>query len=430
MSSPTVLIGVPAEQAMARAKNFEDMTSFLARAKQVYDSMMHLSLEIEKGGGQPLRLNVIPYADAAAHSRTLYEATSDGFSAVTYAHAYWQSLKHPWYDQLLRQFGRVEAEQEALRARDAAQLDRMAEGILSQVKVTAAANAFAGGMKSSGPQFQWDEALDKSVKAILEHTPQDQQQSVSDSILRMASKPREERLLAFEAFRLSVEQRERERFEQESLRIYKTKQAELALEAMTMQMTRCESIAEQIESAATDQFVAEIAELRKRLPSTGAVALEDRLEAIEHSLIKEKASQGLLQATIQALKRQGYRQVEVMGTLRPQDVACVYLMDPNDDKRLTLLQADEDEGRVAAMVVSRAEVQTSKSEQQLDLAAQTRLCNAMDVAERVLAQQWPCEVLRTPPGEKVKVDRRLKDFKVEATRRAGVQKQQQRSMPS
>jgi hypothetical protein len=82
------------------------------------------------------------------------------------------------------------------------------------------------------------------------------------------------------------------------------------------------------------------------------------------------------------------------------------------------------------MVVSRAEVQTSKSEQQLDLAAQTRLCNAMDVAERVLAQQWPCEVLRTPPGEKVKVDRRLKDFKVEATRRAGVQKQQQRSMPS
>ncbi len=428
MSSPTLIIGTPAPRLIARAANREAMDSYMSMAKQVYEAMMQLGVEIAASGGRPVKFDVIPFSEAETRAHSLFESTSDGFSALEYAHAYWRSLKHPWYDQMLRRFGEVAAEQQELRARETTNLNRMAGEILSQVKSLATANQFTQGKQSGGPTFRWDTALDASVKAILEHTPQDQRQSISDTILRIAPKPPQERFLAFENLRLSVEQKSKERFEEEVLNSYRSKQAQLARQAMTVQIARCEAIAEQVDSPETDRLHNDLQEMRENLASENVAALEDQLIAIEQSLIKEKSDQALLQATVQALKRQGYQQVEVMGTLRPQDINHVYMLDPNDDTRLTLLRSDEEGGRVAAMVVAREEVQSSQSERQRDLAAQQRLCKAMDVAERVLAQRWQCEVIRTSPGEKIKVDRRLKDYKVKSTRRAAAQKQRSMSL--
>jgi hypothetical protein len=427
MSSPTVIIGTPAPRLIARAANRDAMDSYMARAKQVYEDMMQLRVEIAASGGRPVKFDVVPFSEAESQANALFES-SDTFSAVTYSHAYWRSLKHPWYDQMLRRFGEVAAEKQEVRARDAANLNRMAGEILSQIKTSATANQFTQGKQSGGPTFRWDTALDASVKAILEHTPEDQRQSVSETILRIAPKPPQERFLAFENLRLSVEQKSKERFEEEALSSYRLKQAQLARQAMTVQIARCEAIAEQVDSPETDRLHNDLQDMREKLASDNVVVLEDRLTAIELSLIKEKSEQALLQATVQALKRQGYQQVEVMGTLRPQDIDAVYMLDPNDDNRLTLLRSDEEGGRIAAMVVAREDVQSSQSERRRDLAAQHRLCKAMDVAERVLAQRWQCEVSRTPPGEKIKVDRRLQDCKVKSARRGAAQKQRSTSL--
>jgi hypothetical protein len=427
MSSPTVIIGTPTPRLIARAANRDAMESYMSKAKQVYQDMMQLGVDIAANGGKPVKFDVIPFSEAETQANALLES-SDTFSAVTYSHAYWRSLKHPWYDQMLRRFGEVAAEQQELRAREATNLNRMVGEILSQIKTSAIANQFTQGKQSGGPTFRWDSALDASVKAILEHTPQDHRQSISETVLRMAPKPPQERFLAFENLRLSVEQKSKERFEEEALNSYRLKQAQLAREAMTVQIARCEAIAEQVDSPETNRLHDDLQQIREKLALDNVVVFEDRLTAIEQTLIKEKSDQALLQATVQALKRQGYQQVEVMGTLRPQDVNAVYMLDPNDENRLTLLRSDEEGGRVAAMVVAREDVQTSQSERQRDLAAQHRLCTAMDVAERVLAQRWQCEVIRTAPGEKIKVDRRLKDFKVKSTRRAVAQKQRSMSL--
>ena len=93
------------------------------------------------------------------------------------------------------------------------------------------------------------------------------------------------------------------------------------------------------------------------------------------------------------------------------------MLDPQDEKRLTLLQVDEEQGLVAATVVSRGEIDPSQLTRQLDVAAQKRLCKAMEVAGRVLSQRWKCEVDRTLPGDQVEIDRRLADLKVKSRSR-------------
>jgi hypothetical protein len=169
---------------------------------------------------------------------------------------------------------------------------------------------------------------------------------------------------------------------------------------------------------------AELAALQSVIGGPGAGTVEDRVAALEKSLLDEKSCQGLLHATIQSLRRQGYERVEVMATLNPGDIGPVYLADPQDPDRMTLLMVDEDEGLVAAEVVSRVPVHESQLQKQLDIEAQKRLCHAMQTAHRVIKERFTCEMEQTPPGKPVAVDPRLAH--IPAKQRAGAARAQQK----
>ena len=427
MSSPTVIIGSPTTRLIARASNREAMDSYLAKAKQTYESIIRVNAETVAAGGRPLLIDVVAYADAESRANSIFGPDTDGFAAMKYAHAYWLSLKHPWYDQVIKCFSENQAERQEELQREAARMGQVADEILSRIKSTAKADQVVSTLQTAKPQFTWDVALDTSVRKILEHTPSERKQEVTDAILQIAASPPQERLMALEAYRIGIEQQDKDRFEREVLRLYHSKRTEVTRQHVEVEVARCEAILEEFESPVTGRLVEELASVRENISSGDVLKLESRLEELDEAIRKQKETQGLLDATIQALRRQGYEPV-VMETVGPQDVRSVFLMDPNDEQRFTLLEVDEVNYVVAAAVVARQQTQSNSHERNLDMAAQKRLCKAMDAAQAALSKRFECELVdRVEAGQKIEVDKRLEKAKIKQRTNRAQTRQQQRS---
>ena len=314
------------------------------------------------------------------------------------------------------------------RQRDAASMARFADEVISNIKSTAMADRAVDPGQTAKPRFTWDNAVETSVRKILEHTSEERKQEVTEAVLHMALSPPQERLMALEAYRIAIEQQDKSRFEREALRVYQSKRTEVMRQHLEVELARCEGVLEQLESPATIQLTAELSAIREDLGSADVGKVEARLERLDESIRKQRDNQGLLHATIQALRRQGYEQVQVMETVTPQDVQAVFLMDPNDDQRFTLLEVDETSGVVAAAVVARQHSQSNSHERNLDTAAQKRLCKAMDAAQEALSKRFACELVdRVEAGEAIEVDARLERARIKQRGNRAQLRQQQRS---
>lgn len=410
------MTAVAAPLAEAIAANREDVAHYLELARQLYDQAIKLQRETAQIGGKSAMASVPPLEEAVARAYSLLNSgTSGGFEGVQYAHAYWQSLKHPWYDQIIRQNSEILA---AKSRRASAEHSRLAEvaqkaarvfGISVEVdRLTVTAPGH--------PQAGWPAKIAASLEKILQTAGEESLPDLQQTINASVHLHPQERYLALESLRLRVEQIAKLRRQQEAVAHYEASRAALAAERIAEQLGRIRRRVESLEAEAAGNLDRECQEIAASLGGSGsAPALEDRVEALERKVIQEVRQQGLVEAAVAALRQQGYETVQVMQTIGPPEISSVYLQDPRDEGRVALLQVAVERGTLAAEVVRREDSDGSKREKQLDHEAQTRLCKAIEAMESALATKWKCSVVKRAEAGAV-VPKIRKDLPVRARR--------------
>lgn len=426
MSSPTILVATKVPSLVARSRNRDEIQMLLAKISQVYSALCKLREETNAAGGDaPVMAGMHP-EEARARAEQLFASGDDaGWSAVVFLHAYWQSLKHNDLDRALKRHAEVMVTRQMQTREEERNVTAFAEELFRSVQARIAHDVPARTVASEGPLLQWSVVLKRNLDAIAKCCDPTQVEVIAGRVSAIMDRPRTERIVALETLRLSIEQEAKLQRENAIVQSFQRKQAELTSESARAQLLRCATIAQDLSLPREHAAMAELIALQAAAQTSSAPMPEERVASLETLLLNEKSCQGLLQATMQSLRRQGYERVEVMATLSPGDVRPVYMADPQDPDRMTLLMVDETDGLVAAEVVSRTQLQESRLERQLDLEAQKRLCNAMNAARRSLEDRFTCEVEQTPPGKPVMADPRLAHIPARSRAHAARAQQQQ-----
>ena len=401
MSSPTILTAVVTSFQDAYGSNQESVAHYLELAKEIYDQAMSLQRDAAALGGKFAPLSILPYEEAEAKANALlHNGQTAGYEGVEYAHAYWQSLKHPWFDQVVRRHGEFRALE---HRRNQAELARLAE-------VSARASAVLGVRVDvdritvsapAGPRDEgWGVKIAVSLEAIMRTLDAEGVSALSEAIERSASLHPQERFLALETLRLRLEQEVKQRRRDLAIRLYEESRQRLAEERIQARLGLCQRRMEAMEAEMSPALESEWQALSALAGSGQATdAIEDRTEAFDRQLAQHARQQGLLEAAVTALRQQGYETVQIMQTIGPPEIASVYLQDPRDEGRVALLQVAGERGVLAAETVRREKSNGSRQQKQLDQEAQARLCKAMEAVDQALSTKWKCTAAKqAAPG--------------------------------
>lgn len=407
MSSPTILTFIPMPYEEALAANADATRHFLQLARELYDQAVRMQKErTAVGGGLPLDEPILPYGQAEARAIALLHHPADsGQQASVFAHAYWQSLKHPWFDQVLLSH----CEDRAERERHAREEDGRLREVAAEAARKLAVHVDVDRIHLEEPR-QGEHALEAKVagalRDVLRIADSEGLEAVRQTAARSAELSPRERLVALDALRVRLGQEVKQRQRQEAMRLFEARQNELAAERIALRADQCRRKIEYLESAAAGPLEKELDALVAEPPTP---RLEERIQACEQRIVEASRQQGLLEAAVAALRRQGYETVQVMRTLGPPEIMSAYLQDPRDESRVALLQVAGERGLVSAEVVRRDALNGSQHQKLQDREAQSRLCKAMETMEKALADKWSCQVQKqVEPGKaEVKVNSQI-----------------------
>lgn len=397
MSSPTIITFTPMPYDEALAANSSAARHFLQLASELYQQALRMQQEgLTMGGPAAIDEPILPYAQAEARTHALLQAPPDsGMEATRFAHAYWQSLKHPWFDQVVRYDSQARAERERMARVETGRLQEVAEEASRKLAVHVEVDQFH--LEAPHPAGLTLEAkVADALRQVLRAVDAEGLEAVRETVAQSVQLSPGERLVALDALRVRLEQETKERQRREALRLYEAKQLELAAERIAVRIEHCHKNLDGLESAAAASLERELATLEAAPVS---LQVEERVQACERRIAEAARQQGLLEAAVAALRRQGYETVQVMQTLGPPEVRSAYLQDPRDEGRVALLQVAEERGLVSAEVVRRDSGNGSQQQKMQDREAQGRLCKAMEAVEKALAAKWSCSVQkRVEPG--------------------------------
>jgi hypothetical protein len=395
---------------------------YLALAKSIYNRGIEMLGHTVKLGGAGPSDSIISFEEASARAWELFTRSPEdlcGKQGVDFAHTYWQSLKHPWEEQVLKCY----AEAKIADERRSAEFERIEWKTASRLLPKFKVDYLAANADSAKPLHSWTDEIEKLIDRITLLTSDLEVETVRETIRATAIKPAQERYVSLEALRVSLEQRARHREEAKILVEFRKKHREVIAERIREHVLRCEKQIDDFDTQA-EHFHQKLAGINSSIASSSDLnALESEVEQLERELIERNGRRGLLQATRAALRRQGYEYIDEMKTLGPSDILSIYLEDPKNPDRIVLLQVEEREGIMAAEIVRRPE--SSENDVSIDREAQERLCKAMDAIEASLRPRFLCELQRTPPGEKVRSSKSIPQHK---SKRRVSQVRQERSI--
>jgi hypothetical protein len=389
MSSPKVLVfdTVPWEQAVAH--NREACAEYLELAERVYAELVAIVAEVTDAGFADAVLDCPTPEEARARVEALFSAESDGAGALSFAHAYWQDLKHRWGEPLYERQNQLHT-----KIQD--------ESILSLIN-----------LKSSQSQ-------------LLRHDHRDESHHHTENSSRKDQ-------LTREVMALSRSFPEMEQEIADKLRSTPAELIEVVLQATKLSLqtrldAQARNLALQAELAArknrlVEEMMVRIGILRRKLPTLGEEAEELLGRKIEHfsSLMLEldeeeieSAFDGLvqefqdlrrrrtvIQAVMKILKQSGFQEVKEMQTITPEQLRKSYFQAGDDETRLVEL-VFAGEGQQLKIEVVRTEASDGSSLQKRDdLQMQRRVCKTTEIIERTLGADFSVkELLTEEPGQK------------------------------
>jgi len=434
MSSPKVLTWVTMPHEDAVAGNLASMEHYLDLARELHRQTMEVqqrsaALSEAAGAHTPAGPLMDPQAAAASarqrfeQSRSAYDA---GMQGVEFAHAYWQSLKHPWHELVLRQHAELRAEADERAALERQRLSQVVQAVDSgvHVQMQAPAQRVQMTLRADALVHSWPERVQAMLAVLRAHAPPGDRDALERRVADTVALPPEPRWLALEALRLAQEQQAKAQRIAAALALFQAERRALRAERMQTRLAACAARLEHLASPRIDALNTEHEALQQRLDSPDLDEPdEDRLEALSRQVLQEQARLRLLNDAVVQLRAMGYVQVQVMQTLHPADVASAFLEDPRDPDRLALVQVSAQHGLMSAEIVRRSASDGSGPQRQADHGAQVRLCQALARAEAVLAERFGLQLhSEQPPGTPVQQARVALPARRDTARRAAAQR--------
>ena len=394
---------------IARAGNRDGIVHYLSLARELYEQTRAIERETEaQGGDSPGLEPIMSIEEAERKAWDMFDGVGGGAGekALEFAHAYWQSLKHPWHDQALESHGRAMA---AVRARDKAErarLDALAGIIDSTFNIQVGINHASFDAAGASPEHSWHDKIRECAAAILEAADPADIVRIREVIASLERSDPRRQWLTLDSLRIALTNEARERAQARALAAYRERQQAALTERMIHLLDSCAKRVSNLETARAAQIEATLTEIRTQLSSGNVgVADEERLQNLSQCIDAEIRGQGILEAAVAELNRLGYKAVHVMESLGPPDITSVYLQDPGDEERLTLLQVSGQGGLLSGEIVRREKGAGSSRDRQADQSAQSRLCKALEAVETALGSRWELETRsNTPPGAAPRVD--------------------------
>jgi hypothetical protein len=317
-------------------------------------------------------------------------AHGDGSDGLRYAHACWQSLKHPWADVIDSLYANQEVAllDQDERERVAAIAQTLSvrcglppvEGLETAVGTSLAelatmrVKAIVTTALASNPNRSSDD-LEHEIGYVLEGITHEQQRlAVLDGLL---VRVKEELVAARRAATLEALTRERARHVQDALRIQ--------LSALYDEL---EPLSENDDSTFREKIDSLIAAIGHRPEGE----LEEATQALRASIVGKRARKSVYDLVVKTLRQQGYDEVdaEASQALGPAAIRRRYFRRAGDEERLVEFAYGADDAfSVETVRVSEPDIE----ERQADREAQQELCNVMKRIEAAMRDDWRTTVL-------------------------------------
>ena len=240
MSSPKVLTFSRMPHEVAVAGNRDDTIHYLQLARELYEQTLEIQAKTppEAGGLPPVPPMAYAEAEATAWAR-FHADPNQTINGVTFAHAYWQSLKHPWHEQVLERYARGVAMLAERLAQEAAIAAQVAQFTTFDYRTSEQAATQSIDMTGVAPILDWNQRIAGTVEAILRATRPEDRETEQERLKTLVSPNPRETWLSLEAERLAVEQQAKRRTEREVARLYQEQHLQAMAERTTRRMERC-----------------------------------------------------------------------------------------------------------------------------------------------------------------------------------------------
>lgn len=437
MSSPQVLTFSEAPLEQARAGNREECLHYLEQAQQVW---RQLGARTQALAARGVSIATPPHPSLEQAELEMWarfgEAT-DGAEALRYIHHYYQSLKHPWTEQLdaadrdfaekSRQEIEEAAEHTRLReieqhlalnsasdtARAAAEADAARLQVTAESLTTSLAGAKSGTSAAALKAGQWiaelgtEEKIRARVSAIVATARTDGEhahlRAQIEGILRGDPALAVAHLEHLRLVRNRELEEERRRAVEAELR---ARQAADLREALAASLAGCEPLLASLPARESAARRAELEAALSLCDQGDTARAENAFEQARRALTAAAARRPAVVALVRELRRLGYEEVTPMETITAADVnahgvSTIQLGLPADPERLAEISFTADASTVAVQAVRTTPTTGTAEQRAADVAAQTALCADVDAARAAAGVRAfnPQELSREAPGK-------------------------------
>ncbi len=407
--------------AEAEALNRRQCDKFLKLSKLVFDDIQK-RLEDLQGMGKPMSVRIIPYPEAEGRVWNKFDSDS-GASALRYAHAYWQELKHPNAERVLKEHSlhcaALEAQMQASSEAAQGAIQKACEELASLQRARDEVEMKQGELLALEPtahiqaRAEVEAGLVASIVKLSESAEQADLLKQQVMTLMEATLPAQ-RVLKLELFRTEVAEQRTRRHREAALRRYEEevlKQYQLEFQVQAEALTQSFTL---LGAEDEERFAAQLKEMEVEALTQPVTVSEQKLAAMEAEVQEAVNRKSILAVVKKVLRQEGYDAVQEMETVTADGIRATYFQDPNHPGRMVEVAYKENEGLMSIELV-KGEEESSSTSAQVDQEAQKKLCKSIKKAEDKLGTAYAAAIKRdVAPGAKVKVKASIKQKKQRA----------------
>jgi hypothetical protein len=403
MSSPTVLTFVSAPAEEARRNCEAAVETYLSLGEAILNAA-----EPKRKRLRELGISVAEPPQSASEARAkVAKLGRHTVQAVKHAHAFWQSLKHPWADVVDELTAKGEAEHLITLERERLINSARLQEIAAELQLSFAEREPVITLKNAAPIDTGAQVASRVARVIELASLADPHKSAEEIASTIKStlsgiSHAQERLVVIEGLRIRFESEVANRRRALALESVTQAAAERARSAATIQLAALERELQPLGDDEDDRLRERIENLRERI-AVDTTGVDDEIEAIRKEISTERARKSVYELVAKTLRRQGYDEVEDE-PVQSLDAAAIrrrYFKVPGDADRIIEFAYGDQDALSVEMVRIREQ---RESDVQADREAQQSICRAMKTVRDAMEDSWRAVVVHEGAvGQKVSV---------------------------
>ncbi len=417
MSSPAVLTWEQMPLEVAFRANTEHAEHFLQLSRESWSRLRARADLLARRGIHvpPPPIESLEVAESRMRALLTLETSPQ---ALTYIHAYYRSIKHPWVERMdaaeeeaaraaaQRRDGQVAAAMAGVSLPEAeARRERALARLAGEVEVSAPAAVQAGDAQA-GRALETDDAacvrlLEEWQILAAANDSLSTAKTETAALAPLAPKLRRARL---ELALLEEGARTHARLGREAAARQQARKRDQALDDLQAGTAALEPSLRRLPATLAVQYRERLGEIAADAAARADAVSLDEFEGVRRAVLEAAAAGEAAHAVVAVLETLGYRQVAALESLRAGDFQGVDLQIPGVSDRVVEVRWDARRGALSTEVVRTVDSTGSPAQQATDVVAQQKACTALNEVERTLAPKLALKIARrVEPGGKMKV---------------------------